>query len=807
MWPMHDIRYACRLLTSRPGFAFIAVLTLALGIGANTAIFTVVNAVLLRPLAFRDPGRLVLLVERTAAFPTVTTSWQNYQDWRDGSRSFETVAAMRPLTMTLSGVPNPERVPAKMVSASLLPMLGVAPQLGRALAQTDDKAGAAGVALLSEALWHRRFGGSVDVIGRAVTLDNTPYTIVGVLPPQFQLLAAADVLLPMGPWAATLPDDRNWHPGIFPLARLKPGVTMAQAQAEMDVITERLAAAYPEFDHGVSAEVKPLHDYAVQNVRQSLLVLVAAVGFVLLIACANVANLLLARAVGRQREMAIRTAIGASRARIAMQLLTESMVLALVGGATGLLLAFWSVPLLAQLAGASATPAAPIGIDPAALAFTLVVSIATGFAFGVFPALQTAQVNVTSAINDAGRGSAAGVGHHRMRAFLVVAEMALATMLLVGAGLLAKSLVRLQEVSPGFNPAHVLLAEAPLSPTTYATPQSRNAFVDRVLAGLRGKPGVTSADIATAPPFSGAGSAFHFNISGRPPKGPEEYIITSYRAVTNGFFATLGVPVVAGRAFTDRDRDKSKPVAIVNETFVKQFYPQGFTLGAQINAPSFGGGHGPAATAAIVGVVADIRARGFESAAQPLAYFPLAQQPRARLSAVLQFEGDSAALVRAVTMATHKLDADLALDNPQTLEQQLAKQTAPRRVTLMLTGAFAATAVLLAALGIFGVMSYTVTQRTQEIGVRMALGADANMILRWMLRYGVGAVGIGLVIGLALTAATTRLLTTLFVGVTALDPMVVAAGVGVLAFIGLVACVWPAWLATRVNPVNALRNE
>jgi putative ABC transport system permease protein len=811
MWPMHDIRYACRLLASRPGFAFVAVLTLALGIGANTAIFTVVNAVLLRPLPFRDPGRLVLLVERTAAFPTVTTSWQNYQDWRDGSRSFETVAAMRPLTMTLSGVPNPERVPAKMVSASLLPMLGVAPQLGRALAQTDDKAGAAGVALLSEALWHRRFGGSVDVIGRAVTLDNTPYTIVGVLPPQFQLLAAADVLLPMGPWAATLPDDRNWHPGIFPLARLKPGVTMAQAQAEMDVITERLAAAYPEFDHGVSAEVKPLHDYAVQNVRQSLLVLVAAVGFVLLIACANVANLLLARAVGRQREMAIRTAIGASRARIAMQLLTESMVLALVGGATGLLLAFWSVPLLAQLAGASATPAAPIGIDLAALAFTLVVSIATGFAFGVFPALQTAQVNVTSAINDAGRGSAAGVGHHRMRAFLVVAEMALATMLLVGAGLLAKSLVRLQEVSPGFNPAHVLLAEAPLSPTTYATPQSRNAFVDRVLAGLRGKPGVTSADIATAPPFSGAGSAFHFNISGRPPKGPEEYIITSYRAVTNGFFATLGVPVVAGRAFTERDRDKSKPVAIVNETFVKRFFSGSRDEALRARIQIGGVPNDEAPLMDVVGIVGDTR-QAFEAAAQPTTYVPYAQYPidviagtYRNVSIVLRSEGDPAPLAGTVRAAVQAIDRDQPLVRVRTMEEAMTESVSQPRLRTTLLAVFTIVALALSLVGVYGVMAYAVSERTHELGVRIALGASATEIRTLVVAEGARLAIVGIAIGLGGALIESRALQSLLFGTSAFDPATFAIAAAGLAAAALGATIAPARRACRIDPVGLLR--
>jgi putative ABC transport system permease protein len=518
---MRDLRYAIRVLAARPAFTAVAILTLALGIGANTAIFTVVNAVLLRPLPFRDPSQLVLLVERTSQFPTQTTSWQNYADWRDQSRSFDGVAAMRGLTMTLTGDADPERIQAKMVAAPLLPLLGVTPALGRSFAADDDKPGAAGVAVLSDGLWRRRFGAARDVVGRSVTLDNQPYTVVGVLPPGFQLLQPADVIVPIGPWAATLPDDRGWHPGIFPIARLKPGVTLPRAQAEMDLISERLARQYPEFNHGVTVEVKPLHDYAVQNVRQSLLVLVAAVGFVLLIACANVANLLLARAVGRQREIAIRTAIGASRLRIAAQLIVESVVLAVAGGAAGLLLAFWTVPLLAALAGASTPGTGAIGIDPIALAFTLVVSIATGLMFGLAPALQTSRVDVAAAINEGGRGSGAGAGHHRLRSLLVVAEMALATMLLVGAGLLTRSLLRLQDVSTGINPSGVLVADAPLSPVKYATAAQRNLLVDRIRERLRALPGVTLAEVATAPPFSGNGSTIHFNIAGRPPKAPK----------------------------------------------------------------------------------------------------------------------------------------------------------------------------------------------------------------------------------------------------------------------------------------------
>jgi putative ABC transport system permease protein len=808
---VHDLRYAWRLLASRPGFALVAILTLALGIGANTAIFTVVNAVLLRPLPYQDPDRLVLLVERTAAFPTITTSWENYQDWRDQSHSFAAVAALRTLTMTLTGVATPERVPAKMVTASLLPTLGIAPQIGRTFSKNDDKPGAAGVALVSDALWQRRFGGSTDVIGRTLALDNQLYTIVGVLPPGFQLLAAADVLLPMGPWAATLPADRNWHPGIFPLARLKTGATLAQAQAEMDLISERLATAYPEFDHGVSAEVKPLHEYAVENVRQSLLVLVAAVGFVLLIACANVANLLLARAVGRQREMAIRTAIGASRMRIALQLLTESMLLAVAGGAAGLLLAIWSVPLLARLAGATAAPAAPIGIDSAALIFTLGVSIATGFAFGILPALQTTRVNVSAAINEAGRGSAAGVGHHRLRGLLVVAEMALATMLLVGAGLLTRSLLRLQDVSPGFNPTHLLLAEAPLSPTTYATPPSRNIFVDRLLAELRTKPAVVSAEIGTAPPFSGAGSAFHFNISGRPPKGPEEYIITNYRAVTTGFFRTLGVPVVDGRVFTDRDRDASKPVAIVNETFVRRFFNGSRDEALRAHIQIGGVPNDEAPLMDIVGVVGDTK-QAFEAAPQPTTFVPYQQYPISviagtyrNLSILVRADGDPAALAGIVRAAVQNVDRDQPLVRIRTMEEAMADSVSQPRLRTTLLALFTTVALVLSLIGVYGVMAYAVSERTHELGVRIALGASAAEIRTLVVGQGARLAVVGIAIGIAGALLESRALRSLLFGISALDPATfVAAAIG-LAAAALAATYGPARRASRIDPVNLLR--
>jgi len=567
---IRDLRYALRLLASRPGFTAVAVLTLALGIGANTAIFTVVNAVLLRSFPFQDPDRLMLLVERTTKFPTVTTSWLNFRDWRDQGRSFDAVAAYRNLTMTIAGGSEPERLPAKHVTASLLPMLGGSPALGRTFSDADDRAGAPGVAVITDALWRRRFGADASVLGRAITLDDQPYTIVGVLPPGFQLMLPADILLPMGPWAASLPDDRSWHPGIFALGRLKAGTTPTQAQSEMNVISERLSKQYPTFNTGVSADVVQLHEYAVQNVRRSLLLLVAAVAFVLLIACANVANLLLARSIGRQREIAIRTAVGASRTQIASQLMIESLVLATAGGAAGILIAVWCLPLVSALGNAPGV--APIRLDPAALAYTVALSLATGIVFGFAPAMQTTRGGMASAMNDGGRGAGAGRSHRRLRGLLVVAEIGLAMMLLVSAGLLTRSLLRLQDVSPGFDPAHVLLGDLPMSAASYGKNEARNAFADQLLAALRSKAGVQFAELATAPPFSGAGSSLHFNIIGRPPKGPDEFVITGYRAITSGYFSALKVPLRAGRVFTDRDRDGSPPVSVVNETFVRRFF-------------------------------------------------------------------------------------------------------------------------------------------------------------------------------------------------------------------------------------------
>jgi putative ABC transport system permease protein len=811
---MSDLRYALRGLLARPGFSLVAILTLALGIGANTAIFTVVNAVLLRPLPFHDPDRLMLVLERNGPFPTTqTTSWQNYVDWRDQSRSFENFGAFRNLTMTLGGGTEPERIPAKMLSATVLPALGVAPAIGRAFAAADDLPGAEGVVILSESLWRRRFAGAAEAVGRTVTLDNQPYTIVGVMPAHFQLLQQADVFIPMGPWAATLPDDRGWHPGIWPLARLRAGTGLDQSRAEMKVISDRLEKDYPTFNRNLSADVRPLQEFAVQNVRQSLLVLVAAVGFVLLVACANVANLLLARAVGRQKEIAIRTAIGASRARIVGQLLTESVVLSIAGGAAGLILATWSVPLLARLAGSNAPAVGTIGIDQTALAFTVAVSFITGFLFGLIPALQTTRVDVAASINESGRGTAAGVGHHRLRGLLVIVEMTLATVLLVGAALLTKSLMRLQDVSPGFNPDGLLVADAPLSPVSYASQAQRNQLVDRLIPKLKEIPGVKLAAVATAPPFSGGGSTIHFNIVGRPPKGPEDYIATGYRAIGPDYFAALGVPVLAGRMFNERDRDRSRPVAVVNETFVRRFLA-GDTTGALRSRAQLGTVPDDEAETPImdiVGVVGDTR-QAFETAVDPTMYVPYLQHPieviggmyRA-LSLVLKTDGDPAALAPSLRAAVREIDREQPLARVRTMQEAMNESVAQPRLRTTLLMLFSAVALALSLIGVYGVMAYAVSERTHEIGVRLALGASPHDIRSLVVGQGVKLAAVGIAIGIVSALATSRALAALLFGVSPNDPMTFIASAIALTLAAIVAVYGPARRASRIDPVVMLR--
>lgn len=878
---------ALRSLRAHKLFSALVIGLLALGIGANTAIFGVVYAVLLKPLPYPQPGDLVLARKPPRDGNTNAPGGGDlmpdteFLGWLEAvPKSFRSLAAYRNGTSTLQRGDGAVRVPSASVTGEFFPMLGVSAWRGRLFEGPDVKPGAPMTTVLSYSAWQSRFNGLDSALGEVVTIDDVPHTIIGVLPPSFEFIDPVQFWRPLQ-LAPSAPGQLRIQM-VRVLGRLLPGTTRETAQRELDEISERfwnnLSASFadggpspqgtsapppsgterrvvsgggaspggaPAVERRVVAEpsaagtpgaasarqigaggpprlqlpfagnksqLVPLQEQLARQSRATLWLLLAAVGFVLLIACANIANLQLARSAGRKRDTAVRAALGASPTRLATELLAENLLLALAGGLAGVVLAWWGTQGLQAWLADYLPRVNPVGVNFTVLGFALLLALLAGLAFGLAPAWQGARIDLLETLKEGGHQSSPG--GHRWRQALVAFEVALALVLAINTGLLVRSIYKLYATELGFRTSDVLTANLSL-PRRYSTPAQQRDFAARWLEQLRALPGVKAAAVTDLPPLSpytqmvltasAQGSTANTNTSVN--AAPQTMAIGS---VSPEFFTAAGIALRQGRYFTAQDGAEAPPVAIVNEAFVRQYYPKGLTLGAQLavprNGPAAPGQTGPA-TAAIVGVVADVRPRGFESTAQPLAYFPFAQQPRARVSAVVQFAGDAAALARAVTQATHKVDAGLALDNPSTLEDQIARQTAPRRVTLLLTGAFAATAVLLAALGIFGVMSYTVTQRTQEIGVRMALGADAGTILRWIMRYGGLAIAGGLVAGLGLTFATSRLLSSFLVGITALDPGVIIGGVLTLALIGLLACLLPALRATRVNPVEALRNE
>src|SRR5579862_267443 len=804
---LHDLRYGVRMLARSPGFTAVAVLTLALGIGANTSIFTVVNAVLLRPLPFHDPARLVLVAEHSS-FPIISTSYENYLDWRDQSRSFVAMEATRATNMTLTGGGEPERLNARMITAGLIPLLGVQVAVGRNFLLNDDRAGSAGVAMFSYGFWQRRFGGAQSALGKTIDLDTRPYTVVGVLPQGFQILQPADVFVPFHPWAKTLPDDRNWHPGILPIARLKPGITMEQASMEMQAIAKRLEQQYPVYNTGTSAGVVGLQEVMVQNVRPALILLLSAVGFVLLIACVNVANLLLARAASREKEMAIRTAIGATRTRVLRQLITESILLGVAGGAAGLLLARWSLDPLLKLSSGSVPDMGAITVDRSVLAFTAGVSILTGVLFGLVPAWRTSRVDLRERLNFSSRGSSSGMGQNRLRAALVVAEIALAMMLMVGAGLLMRSFVRLQDVDPGFLPAHLLVADLPLSPTEYSKSEQRLQFFDRLLERARALPGVTSVGAASFLPVSGGGSIIHFNIYGHPPKSAHEYIAAGYRTITPNYLETLGVALLKGRMIRDSVTEKYPPVVVLNATIAQTFFHDENPLGKHIQLGAL-----PDKTVPwmeVVGVVGNVRP-GMGVDPQAEMYLPFRQAdavlPVYQLSVVMRSAINPMAQASALAGALREIDPNQPLVKIRTMEDNMAATVAQPRFRTWLLGVFAAVALLLAGVGVYGVMSYSVNQRTNEIGIRVALGAQPGDVFRAVVGQGMRLALVGVAVGLGASLALTRVLRSFLFGVSAFDPVTFAGVALLLGAVGLAAVFFPARRATMVDPIVALRYE
>jgi putative ABC transport system permease protein len=807
-----DLRFAFRSLWKAPVFTAVAVATLALGIGANSAIFSVVDAVLLRPLDYREPDRLMTVLHDSPQLPAMVrrqgpVSPADYLDWKAQNRVFERLAAAQAgaglgsLTTVLTGRGTPEELSPMAVTADLFPLLGVNALVGRGIGPGDDQPGAPPTVVLGHSLWQRRFGGDRSIVGQTIVLDGVSRTVVGVMPPSFRFApfwyTRAELWLPLviADPAHDRTTDRNGR-SLRVLGRLRPGLTRAQAQADMDRLWHQLEAQYPATDSHLTVTVDPLQDKVVGSVRRPLLVLLAAVALVLLIGCANVANLLLARAAARRKELGLRTALGASRGRLVRQLLVESLVLAIAGGALGVLLAQWGVDLLLALGPRDLPRREGIHLDGAVLAFTLALSLGTGLVFGLIPALQTSASALGEALKEGNRTSTEGLRRNRMRSLLVVSEVSLALMLLVGAGLLIKSFRRLQAVDPGFNPHHLMGLGVPAP----ADPARREAFFDRVLAGVRAVPGVSGASAINHLPIDGDIWGNNYVVAGRPPPRPGDEPEAVFRIMRPGYLATMGIPLARGRDFTDFDRARAPAVMIVNEAFARAAFPAEEALGKRILFDEV--------AHEIVGITADARQKEWAESPMPEMYLADRQHPaRGYLTVVVRASGDPAALITHLQRAITALDSNLPPPRVVTMEQAITTALWQPRFNLLLLNAFAALALLLAAVGIYGVMAYSVSRRTREIGIRVALGATAGQVQRLVAGQGLLLTAAGVGLGLIGAFAATRLMSALLFGVRATDPTTFVAVPALLLAVGLVACYLPARRATRVDPVIALHHE
>jgi putative ABC transport system permease protein len=803
-----DVRYGVRMLLKNPAFTAIAVLALALGIGANSAIFSVVNTLLLRPLPYKNPGQLVVIWENAThlGFPKNTPSPANFLDWQKQATLFEGMGAFAERSFNLTGVGEPERLDGRRVSANLFDLLGVKPLLGRTFVPEEDKPGTK-VVLLNETLWRRRFGSDPGVIGRSLSLNGEPYTVVGVLPSSVRLPA-------FGNWR-----DQVWVPLAFPaeeaaargnhfleiIGRMKPGVTVPQARAEMETIAARLAQQFPEHNTRIGAVVNPLHEEIVGDMKPALLILLGAVAFVLLIACANVANLLLARAAARHKEIALRLALGANRARLTKQLLVESVMLSMLGGIVGLVLAYAGLRVLTRFIPADVAHADLITIDAKVLGFTLIVALVTGLVFGLAPASQAANFNLNDTLKEGGRDSGAGPRGKQLRSALVIAEVAISFLLLIGAGLLINSFMHLRNLDPGFRADHLLALQVDLSETKYPDTPRRVAFFDEVVRRVQALPGAKSVAIAGNLPFTYNGDSGPIGVEGIPDPPPDQHPDVIYRAIGPGYFSTMGIPLVRGRDFNEQDNLDTDMKVIVSEKTVHQYWPDTDPIGKRLKVGSTTA-EGPWRT--VIGVVKDVRQNDFIAEPKMQMYFTYRQLRSLMPNAlIVRTAVDPLSLATSVRNAIWAVDKDQTVANVDSMEHIVAGAVARQRFSMLLLAIFAAVALVLAAVGIYGVMSYSVAQQTREIGIRMALGAQRSDVLRMTVKQGLRLVGLGLVIGLVAAFILTRVMASLLFGISATDPLTFVTISLVLLAVAMLANYIPSVRAMKVDPMVALRYQ
>ena len=801
-----DISYGLRSLLKHPTFTAIAIVTLALGIGANTAIFTVVNAVVLRPLPYQDPERLAMVWTTKDVNQEQAFSFADYNDLKSQAKSFSALGGASPLwNFILTGDAEPEPIQGMYVSANMFDLLRVAPEKGRGFTADEDRTGGPPVVIISRALWERRFGGDPNVLGKTLAISGTTATVIGVMPAQFQFLdPAAELWAPLAQnqFASSARQVRL----LSVVGRLNDGVQVSEANAELTGIARRLESEYPDTNSGVGARMVPLHQQVTGKVRPALLLLFGAVGLVLLIACANIINLMLVRSASRHREIAVRAAMGAGRLRLLRQLLTESITLSVLGGVAGILVGSWGVNALLALNPIKLPQYNKIGVDMTVLAFTLVASVVTGIVFGLAPAWQMLRVDLHSALKEGGRGAVLERGQRRLSRLLVITEMAMAMVLLIGAGLLLRSFAHLLDVKPGFTTENLLTMQLGLPNAAYQQPEKRAAFMQQLETNLRAAPEVTSVGFVTRLPLMSTlnNVTTYLAIEGREvPAGDRPEI--DFRRASTGYFQTMGIPLLSGRLVTEQDVTNNSRLVMINEAMAKRFWPGEDPVGSRISTAVSSGQQIPWQT--IVGVVGNVRHLGLDIEPRPEIYYHTNTQPPFGPVVVIRTAADPTRLISIARAKVRELDRDVPISNVNTMEQLVEQSVAQRRFGMFLLGIFALLALVLAAIGIYGVVSYSVTQRTQEIGVRMALGANATDVLKMVLRNGMSLALIGVGLGLVGAFALTRLMSRLLFEVTPTDVTTFALVSVGLTVVALLACYLPARRAMRVDPLEALRYE